>query len=116
GTNQVPTIAFTQNQRDEVRDLDDLAGALAAEPGMKQQTYVIQDTARAEKEQVGYEVANSLIARAGGNQIEETYIAQGGPSVRRLTPLECERLQGFPPVMILDMDTTRDEIAAIALS
>ncbi len=89
-------VVFAQNQRGEVRDLDDLAGALVAEPGMKQQTYVIQDTARAEKEQVGYEVANSLIARAGGNQIEETYIAQGGPSVRRLTPLECERLQGFP--------------------
>ena len=33
-------VAFTQNQRDEVRDLGDKAGALAAEPGMKQQTYV----------------------------------------------------------------------------
>jgi DNA (cytosine-5)-methyltransferase 1 len=89
-------IAFAQNQRGEVRDLDDMAGALNAEPGMKQQTYVIQDTARAEKEQVGYEVANNLLGRSGGNQIEETYIAERGPSVRRLTPLECERLQGFP--------------------
>ena len=33
-------LAFAQNQRDEVRDLNDLSGALAAEPGMKQQTYV----------------------------------------------------------------------------
>lgn len=33
-------IAFAQNQRDEVRDLKDKAGALAAEPGMKQQTFV----------------------------------------------------------------------------
>ena len=33
-------IAFTQNQRDEVRDLHDVAGALAAQPGMKQQTYI----------------------------------------------------------------------------
>lgn len=32
--------AFAQNQRDEVRDLNGLAGALAAEPGMKQTTYV----------------------------------------------------------------------------
>lgn len=32
--------AFSQNQRDEVRDLQDLAGSLAAEPGMKQQTFV----------------------------------------------------------------------------
>lgn len=35
-------VAFTQNQRNEVRDLGDKAGALAAEPGAKQQTYVAQ--------------------------------------------------------------------------
>ena len=35
-------VAFAQNQRDEVRDLGDKAGALAAEPGAKQQTYVAQ--------------------------------------------------------------------------
>ena len=52
-------VAFTQNQRDEIRELA-VAGALSAEPGMKQQTYV-QTSA-----------------------------------VRRLTPRECERLQGFP--------------------
>lgn len=34
------TTAFAQNQRDEVRNLNDCAGALAAEPGMKQQTFV----------------------------------------------------------------------------
>jgi DNA (cytosine-5)-methyltransferase 1 len=53
-------VAFAQNQRDEVR-LMDVAGALASEPGMKQQTYIGQHMA-----------------------------------VRRLTPRECERLQGFP--------------------
>jgi DNA (cytosine-5)-methyltransferase 1 len=53
-------IAFTQNQRNEVRTLE-VAGALAAEPGMKQQTYL-----------------------------------QTSMQVRRLTPVECERLQGFP--------------------
>ncbi|GHV13938.1 hypothetical protein FACS1894219_09390 [Clostridia bacterium] len=37
-----PVIAFAQNQRAEVRDLNDLAGCLAAEAGMKQQTYVMQ--------------------------------------------------------------------------
>ena len=60
-------VAFAQNQRDEVR-LMDVSGALGAEPGMKQQTYVAE----------------------GHN---------GGPplwQVRRLTPRECERLQGFP--------------------
>ena len=33
-------IAFAANQRDEVRDLHDIAGALQAQPGMKQQTFV----------------------------------------------------------------------------
>ena len=33
-------LAFTANQRDEVRDLHDVAGALGAQPGMKQQTFV----------------------------------------------------------------------------
>lgn len=59
GTPLVP-VAFAQNQRDEVRTMD-VAGALAAEPGAKQQTYL-----------------------------------QAGMAVRRLTPRECERLQGAP--------------------
>ena len=57
-------VAFAQNTRDEVRLLNgdgSVSGALAANPGMKQTTYV-RDAA----------------------------------SIRRLTPRECERLQGFP--------------------
>lgn len=58
---QVPAVlGFAQNQRDEVRFMD-VAGALAAEPGAKQQTYL-----------------------------------HHAMQVRRLTPVECERLQGFP--------------------
>jgi site-specific DNA-cytosine methylase len=53
-------VAFAQNQRDEVRTME-IAGALAAQPGAKQQTYLHQ-----------------------------------AMQVRRLTPTECERLQGFP--------------------
>lgn len=34
------SMAFAANQRDEVRDLRDVAGALGAQPGMKQQTFV----------------------------------------------------------------------------
>ena len=33
-------MAFAANQRDEVRDLHDVAGALQAQPGLKQQTFV----------------------------------------------------------------------------
>ena len=37
-----PAVAFTQNQRDEVRNLGEKAGSLSAQPGMKQQTFVAQ--------------------------------------------------------------------------
>jgi DNA (cytosine-5)-methyltransferase 1 len=55
---------FQQNTRNEVRYIGgdgQIAGALMAEPGMKQQNYIHQNMA-----------------------------------VRKLTPIECERLQGFP--------------------
>ena len=39
----VNPIAFAANQRDEVRDLHDIAGALGASPGMKQQTFIAED-------------------------------------------------------------------------
>ena len=35
-------IAFAANQRDEVRDLHDVAGALGAQPGMKQLTFIAE--------------------------------------------------------------------------
>ncbi len=43
-------MAFAQNQRDEVRDLYDVAGALAAQPGMKQQTYIAAPSVPKEEE------------------------------------------------------------------
>jgi DNA (cytosine-5)-methyltransferase 1 len=52
-------MVFTQNQRDEVREME-IPGALASNPGAKQQHYLNADM------------------------------------IRRLTPVECERLQGFP--------------------
>ena len=39
----MPLIAFAANQRDEVRDLHGVTGALAAQAGMKQQTFIAQD-------------------------------------------------------------------------
>ena len=38
----VQHMAFAQNTRNEVRDLKGRAGALAASPGMKQQTYILE--------------------------------------------------------------------------
>ena len=67
GGGNIPAIAFAQNQRNEIRQMD-VVGALAAEPGMKQTAYIAQ----------------------GGGMEEPQYV------VRRITPIEAERLQGFP--------------------
>lgn len=83
------TMAFAQNQRDELRDLNGVAGSLAAEPGMKQQTYV-----SFKESQSGTrcgEVHATLDSNKGSRRMG---VIQGG--VRRLTPRECERLQSFP--------------------
>ena len=38
-------VCFTQNQRDEVRELGDVAGSLQAESGMHQTNYIVTETA-----------------------------------------------------------------------
>ena len=137
-------VAFTQNQRDEVRTLH-VAGALAAEPGAKQQTYLAfsvapgycggdksgQDVAHVNtidvsrtldctgadvtRKQGGVGIAVAFTASEQANsyawerEYAPTLNAQApndtsniqtgvriGMQVRRLTPTECERLQGFP--------------------
>jgi DNA (cytosine-5)-methyltransferase 1 len=60
GAKNPMAVAFAQNTRDEVREMP-YVGALAAQPGMKQTSYI-----------------------------------RTAMAVRRLTPVECERLQGFP--------------------
>ena len=54
----IAIVAFTQNQRDEVRNLHDVSGALVAEPGMKQQTYVAQPTFSLQGNMIGREDKN----------------------------------------------------------
>lgn len=94
-------VAFAQNTRDEVRLQNgdgSISGALSSQPGMNQTTYVAQ--------------AFDLRGRDGGAQFEGPHetanirAASGGSSrsyvaerwaVRRLTPGECEKLQGVPP-------------------
>ena len=64
-------LAFTANQRDEVRDLHGVSAALCAEPGMKQQTFVagFSAGAGATAGSIGYaeERAPTLKGSAGGN-------------------------------------------------
>ena len=64
-------MAFAANQRDEVRDLRDVAGALGAQPGMKQQTFVagFSAGAGASAGSIGYNesVAPTLKGSPSGN-------------------------------------------------
>ena len=64
-------VAFAQNQRDEVRDLHNIAGALGAQPGMKQQTFIASFSAGAGATAgtIGYaeEIAPTLKGSPSGN-------------------------------------------------
>ena len=155
GLGVVEPVAFTQNQRDEIRDLGEKSAALAAEPGMKQQTFVLQGNMIGRKDengpkgdgvnedvcftldatdrhavcapedvyamttgsymQVAKEVAPTLMAR---DYKDPTTIApvpqEVNYTVRRLTPTECARLQGFPDWWCRDLgteDPTEEELA-----
>ena len=124
-TDHNPTVAFASNQRDEVRELE-VAGALAAQPGIKQQTYICRADGQANA-MTSVDMAPTLTSHAkkdppliypAEDSIGEDALIQrdmsatlsthntqtlitGGRekrslTVRRLTPRECERLQGFP--------------------
>ncbi len=82
-------VAFAQNQRGELRCMD-VAGALASEPGMKQQTYAFQQS------QSGFRQHETHATLDSNNGSRRRNGVTDASSVRRLTPRECERLQGFP--------------------
>jgi DNA (cytosine-5)-methyltransferase 1 len=90
---QPPAIAFAQNQRDEVRTMG-VAMALAAEPGAKQQTYIAQTVGWSEELTAHQDLAGTI--QRGGNGGRHDGVMTPTMQVRRLTPRECERLQGFP--------------------
>lgn len=141
-TDHNPAVAFTQNQRAEVRE-PEVAGALAAQPGIKQQTYICRADGQTNA-MTSVNLAPTLTSHAkkdppliypaedstGEDEPVTSQIRGGKPgggkgalihrdmsatlsthntqtlitgdhekrdlTVRRLTPRECERLQGFP--------------------
>lgn len=67
-------MAFAANQRDEVRDLHDVAASLGAQPGMKQQTFVAAGFCAGASPMagsIGYheEIAPTLKGSASGNMM-----------------------------------------------
>ena len=170
----IAVVAFTQNQRDEVRDLGDHSAVVCANAGTKQQTFILQGSiiGRNEKNgpqgdgvnedvsftlntvdrhavyaittgsftQVEEEASPTIMARdykdpnavcygigrdtfnQGQNakfsptfeeELQPTLVAKGpgaiqsGYTVRRLTPTECARLQGFPDSWCADLGTEK---------
>ena len=130
----IAVVAFTQNQRDEVRDLGDHSAVVCANAGMKQQTFVQQGSMIGREDKNGpqgdgvnkdvsftlntvdrhavvyYGIGrdafnkgkNAKFAPTFEQELQPTLVAKGpgaiqrGYTVRRLTPTECARLQGFP--------------------
>lgn len=87
-------VAFAQNSRDEVREMP-YSGALAANPGMKQTTYVAFEPgsiARNFGNNGESEISGTLRAEMGDN----LPAVRNKTELRRLIPMETERLQGFP--------------------
>lgn len=168
----IAVVAFTQNQRDEVRDLGEHSAVVCANAGTKQQTFVLQGSMIGREEKNGpqgdgvnedvsftlntvdrhavyamttgsymqttknqsptlmardYKDPNAVcygIGRDTFNQgqnakfspsvseeLQPTLVAKGpravqnGYTVRRLTPTECARLQGFPDWWCSDLGT-----------
>lgn len=85
-------VAFAQNQRDKIRVME-VAGALSAEPGMKQQTYLATQGV-APSLTASNDPSRSPQSSEVTQQVNAVYASS--MQVRRLTPVECERLQGFP--------------------
>ena len=89
------TLAFAQNSRDEVRLQSgdgQITGALAANTGSKQTTYV----AAFQSSQSGVRTADTHATLDAHNGSRRQNGVTDGFTIRRLTPRECERLQGFP--------------------
>lgn len=96
--------AFAQNTRDEVRMMGgdgQIVGALAAQPGMKQTCYVAQCVAFEPRyytrdNKTGGAPSDTVMLMRDCKAGDSTPHVATGMQVRRLTPMECERLQGFP--------------------
>ena len=76
-------MAFAANQRDEVRDLHDVAGALQAQPGIKQQTFV-----------AGFSAGAGASAGTIGYQEDVAPTLKGSPSGNCMPSILCINDQG----------------------
>lgn len=104
GTSKVPAVAFAENSRNELR-LCGGDGSVAAQlttgggkPGQGMPCVAFQERGRTDglELEIGGDIAYALTSPNGGGRAQERNVLTPSMSVRRLTPTECERLQGFP--------------------
>lgn len=81
-----PLVAFTQNKRNEVRDLGDIDGVLAAESGVHQQTYVYENHSQDSRYKSLGDVSETVSAKygTGGNNqplVVEVSNAEGNRNI-----------------------------------
>ncbi|AIR90193.1 DNA cytosine methyltransferase [Pseudomonas cremoricolorata] len=96
-------LAFAENSRSEVRlegGDGQVAGTLSTgggKPGQGLPCIAFQERGRegGRSLEVGGDIAYALTAPGDGGRSQERNVLAGS-AVRRLTPRECERLQGFP--------------------
>ena len=89
------SIAFACNQRDEVRDLHDVSGAIQAQPGMKQQTFIAQLSNETEASESGFNMASSILCLndQGGERMDIT---------ENITATLRAQMDGHPPLVLGD--------------
>lgn len=92
-------IAFAENQRGEIRTSETMQQLTCGggKPGQGYPAIAFQERGRDGGRSLEYQedVAYALTAPSGGGRAQERNIALPW-AVRRLTPAECEKLQGFP--------------------
>lgn len=97
-TRATTVVAFTQNSRDEVREINgdgQIAASISAEGGMHQTNYVAYDV-HGTLATKGASQTDCLPASGHSDGSHQGVGVATAMAVRRLTPRECERLQGFP--------------------
>lgn len=95
-------VAFTQNQRDELRDLGDKAGAIQAEPGMKQQTFII-DNIGGQAEYGKESHVNGTLRSGAQGAVAYCFDARGngdGDTVNTITGDHNNRITDYSSVVV----------------
>jgi len=91
-----PAIAFPANlSATQHASTENLAPSMGA---LNPTAVAFQERGRSDGRslEIGGEVAYALTAPSGGGRAQERNVLTPAMQVRRLTPVECERLQGFP--------------------